>query len=84
METNIPVVLHPIRLSRLGTDRYELEVVDDQGAHQVLVCTPVEGKVKYIHVDPSPVMRMANDPRPIMAAVMAFHRACVDSDIASR
>jgi hypothetical protein len=71
-----PMMLHPLRLSLIGDSRYELEVVDDEGKHQLLICTVVEGDVNHVRFSPSPFMRSLTDPRAVTGAVVVFHRAC--------
>lgn len=68
--------LQPMRLSCLGGDRYELELADEKGERQTIICTVVAGDVTHVRSEPNPFMRATSDPRPIYAAIVAFHRAC--------
>jgi len=69
------MIFYPLRLSFLGEGQYELEVVDDEGIHQSILCTVVEQEVTFIRMDPNPFMQSLTDTRSIYAAIMAFHRA---------
>lgn len=71
------MILYPARLSVRNDNSYELEVTDDAGFHQLLICTIIEGYVNAVSFDPDPFMRSSTDVQSIVVAIIAFHHACI-------
>jgi hypothetical protein len=65
----------PVSIKAIGQDQYELEVLTDLQSSLTLVCTAFLEDIAHVTYKPDPFPTSFVDPRPLTAAVLAFHRA---------
>jgi hypothetical protein len=65
----------PASIKAIGQNQYELEVLTDLQTSLTLVCTAFDEDIPRVTYKPDLFPTSLVDPRPLTAAVLAFHRA---------